>query len=127
MSKLEQFILFHLFKAPALLLAAAMACGVAAGSLHQETRRIQSLLRSRAKLDLELIQFNGHFLSTNSSVESVLSAFRIPCRILTNHPVQLELAYEAAKKLEKVGLLVSAADFENGRLTVTLKDYPQAK
>ena len=26
MSKLEQFILFHLFKAPALLLAAALAC-----------------------------------------------------------------------------------------------------
>jgi hypothetical protein len=26
-----------------------------------------------------------------------------------------------------VGLLVSAAEFENGRLTVTLKDYPEAK
>lgn len=127
MSKLEQFILFHLFKAPALLLAAAVAGGLAAGALLHEARRIESLVRSRAKLDMELVQFNSHFLSTNSSVESVLSGFQIPCRILTNHPVQLELDYEAAEQLEKVGLLVSAAEFQNGRLTVTLKDYPGAK
>lgn len=127
MSKLERFILFHLFKTPALLLAAAVACAVAAVVLQHETRRILGLVRARAKLDLELIQYNSHFLSTNSSVESVLNAFQIPCRTLTDHPVQLELDYEAARKLEKVGLLVSAAEFENGRLTVTLKNYSQAK
>ena len=127
MSKLEQFILFHLFKAPALLLTAALACGVAAGALQHETRRIRGLVQSRTKLDLELIQYDSHFLSTNSSVESVLSVYQIPCRTLTNHPVQLELDYEAAKKLERVGLLVRAAEFENGRLTVTLKDYPERK
>jgi len=127
MSKLEQFVLFHLFKVPALLLAAALAGGAAAGALQHETWRIRSLVQSRAKLDLELIHYNSHFLSTNSSVESVLSAYQIPCRALTNDPVQLELDYEAAKKLERVGLLVQAAEFENGRLTVTLKDYPARK
>jgi hypothetical protein len=127
MSKLEQFILFHLFKAPALLLSVAVACVVAAGALQHETRQIQGLMQSRTKLDMELIEYNGHFLATNASVESVLSAFQIPCRTLTSHPVQLELDYDAAKKLERVGLLVSAAEFENGRLTVTLKDYPEAK
>ncbi len=127
MSKLEQFILFHLFKAPALLLTAAVASGLGAGALLHEARRIESLVRSRAKLDMELVQYNSHFLSTNSSVESVLSGFQIPCRVLTHHPVQLELDYGAGKKLEKVGLLVSAAEFENGRLTVTLKDYPKAE
>jgi hypothetical protein len=100
---------------------------VATGALQHETRRIRGLVQSRAKLDLELIQYNRHFLSTNSSVESVLSAYQIPCRALTNHPFQLELDYEAAKKLERVGLLVQAAEFENGRLTVTLKDYPERK
>ena len=48
MSKLEQFILFHLFKAPALLLAAAAACAVATGALQHETRRIRGLVQSRA-------------------------------------------------------------------------------
>lgn len=125
MSRLERFILFHLFKVPALLLAAALACVLVAGILQRKTDRIQSLLKSRARLDLELIQYNAHFLSNSSTVESVLSAYQIPCRTLTNHPVRLELDYEAAKRLEKLGLLISEAASENGRLTVTLRDYPK--
>ena len=77
MSKLEQFILFHLFKSPALLLTATLACGVAAGALQHETRRMRGLVQSRTKLDMELIQYDSHFLSTNSSVESVLSVYQI--------------------------------------------------
>ncbi len=125
MSRLERFILFHLFKGPALVLVAAAVCVLVAGILQQKVNRVQSLLQSRARLDLELIQYNSHFLSSNSTVESVLRAYQIPCRALTNHPVRLELDYEAAKQLEKVGLLISEAASENGRLTVTLKDYPE--
>ena len=125
MSRLERFILFHLFKVPTLVLVAAVVCGLAAGILQQKANRVLSLLDSRARLDLELIQYNSHFLSSSSTVESVLSAYQVPCRTLTNHPVRLELDYEAAKRLEKVGLLISEAASENGRLTVTLKDYPE--
>lgn len=124
-NKLHSFILFNLFKLPAVLVLIGVLCLISAGVLFQQATQINNLVTERNNLDTQTLANLAHIiLQTNWTALDVVKASKVPVQVLQTNPVQIETTIGDFKRLEQLGLSLQEITWNGNKATITLKPYP---
>jgi hypothetical protein len=127
LSKLDTFILFHLFKVPALLAAAGIAALLCSEKLMVQASDCSKLAQEKQSIDQVSLDAYGHLLNTNSTLADVIKARGLQAIITSSDPLQVETDLETMKKLEKLGIFCTEASFASNELKATITYPPKIK
>ena len=89
-SKLNNFILFHLFKWPAVLALAAAGGLLFSQQIKEQADRRRNLVRAKNEVDQAQIDKYGHLLNPSTTLVDFFQAQDINARIVSTDPLKIE-------------------------------------
>ena len=123
-SRLDNFILFHLFKWSAGIIITGFCCLLLYLALSQQTQHIVNLLRARDNIDMVKLKTLGHLVLTNSTPERVIKDQKLNVLVINHDPYQIVTDINTAARLESAGIVFSEAAVHSNQVTATLAPYP---
>jgi hypothetical protein len=124
LNKLEAFILFNLFKLPAIFAVVAVGGLYTAQAIKENANQTSRVARMKEQIKPELLSNYGHLLMAGTTLQSTLGAKNLSVSVLSTNPVQIGTDLNTAQEMEKFGILASEAAFADGKITLGLKTYP---
>jgi hypothetical protein len=123
-SKLNNFILFHLFKLPAVLALIAVAGLLFSQQIKEKADLYQSLVRAKQQINQDQIDKYGHLLNQSTTLVDFLKEHGLNATIISTDPVKIETDLPTMQKLESFGVACQEAESSSNHVTATLKPYP---
>jgi hypothetical protein len=123
-SKLNNFILFHLFKWPAALALVAVGGLLFSQQIKEQADRHRNLARAKNEVDQTQIDKYGHLLNPSTTLVDFLQAHDIKAKVVSTDPLRIETDLSTMQKLESFGIACQEAEFSSNRVTATMKPYP---
>lgn len=123
-NQLENFIKFHLFKWPALLLAVGVLGLFGSQVLLMQNKETAALLVIRQKIDFNQLQTFGHLLLTNKTPDDVVKQQKLDITFINKDPYQITCDLDNALKLENLGLIYREVSIKGDKVKATLAPYP---
>ena len=123
-SKLNNFILFHLFKWPAALALVAVGGLLFSQQIKEQADQHRNLARAKNEVDQTQIDKYGHLLNPSTTLVDFLQAHDIKAKVVSTDPLRIETDLSTMQKLESFGIACQEAEFSSNRVTATMKPYP---
>jgi hypothetical protein len=123
-SKLNSFILFHLFKLPAVLALVAVGGLLCSQQIKEKADLYENLVRAKQEVDQNQLDNYGHLLNPNTTLADFLKSHGLNATITSADPLEIETDLSTMQNLEEMGIACQEASFSSNRVTATLKPYP---
>jgi hypothetical protein len=123
-SKLNNFILFHLFKWPAALALVAVGGLLFSQQIKEQADQHRNLARAKNEVDQTQIDKYGHLLNPSTTLVDFFQAHDIKAKVVSTDPLRIETDLSTMQKLESFGIACQEAEFSSNRVTATMKPYP---
>ena len=122
-SKLNNFILFHLFKWPAALALVAVGGLLFSQQIKEQADQHRNLARAKNEVDQTQIDKYGHLLNPSTTLVDFFQAHDIKAKVVSTDPLRIETDLSTMQKLESFGIACQEAEFSSNRVTATMKPY----
>jgi len=127
LSKLDNFILFHLFRVPASIAIAGVGGLLCASQVTKQAGAYQQLANAKQSIDQASLDAYGHLLCQNMSLDDVLKVHGMGAKTISTEPLQIETDLHTFQMIEKLGIFFKEASFASNKVTATINYPPKIK
>jgi hypothetical protein len=127
LSKLDTFILFHLFKVPAVIAIAGVGGLLCSSQVMKQAGAYQQLAHAKQSIDQASLDSYGHLLCPNMTLDDALKAHGLEAKTISTEPLQIETDLHTFQMIEKLGIFFKEASFASNKVTATINYPPKIK